>query len=402
MKIVRRLAIVAAVLVALCVIVRLVLDPIAAHETRKALAGLDGYRAGFDDVHISLFPPAYEISRLSVREAKNDDKSDDKSEPLVYVDGVRAAIVWHELLHRRLVAAVRIDHPKIAIIQVAPPKPSKKAPPPDLSTQLSQALPFRLARLEVLDGEVLFRDATAELHPEVWLHHLDLAAENITTRDELAGGRPARVTAHGVLGHSGEVKIFVSADPLASPLAFAGRLSVTRFHVAELYAFLEPKTKLQTPKGTIDVFAEFVSKKGALTGGVKAVLANVEVRPVSDDLWDRLEAWLGDKAVEVLSDRVPGRNAIATTIPIRGALTTPDVQLWPTVLGVVRNAFVAGLASGFSNLPVPTAPAPEGKLAQVKEALSKNAGPPKAQPKKTGEAAPQSKPAEAPATLKGH
>jgi hypothetical protein len=376
MKVARRLVVAAAIVVVVCVVVRLILDPIATYETRKQLAKMDGARGELDGVHVTLFPPSYSIEHLAIWQTPGGTRR----EPIFYVDHASAALSWHELWHRRLVAELRLEQPKISIIQrkVAPSKPA--GPPPDLSSTLANATPFRLARVEVVGGEILFRDDTAPLHPEVWVHGLDLAGENLVTRAGLDGGRAARVSAHGTLGRSGEIKIFVSADPLASPLAFAGRMSVTKFRAAELFDFLEPKTHVQTPKGTIDVFAQFESKAGALTGGVKAVLENVDVRPTSDGLWDRLKAWLGDKAVKIASDRVPGRNAVATTVPITGTLTHPDVQLWPTVLGVVRNAFVAGLASGFSNLPPATAPAPEGKLEQAKKALSKSAGPPKLQP----------------------
>ena len=70
----------------------------------------------------------------------------------------------------------------------------------------------------------------------------------------------------------------------------------------------------------------------------------------------------------------------AVTIPIKGKLTDPDIQLWPTVLGVIRNAFVQGLASGFANVPPPTAEKKEGPVVQAKNALTKDKGPPKAQP----------------------
>jgi hypothetical protein len=70
-------------------------------------------------------------------------------------------------------------------------------------------------------------------------------------------------------------------------------------------------------------------------------------------------------------------------VPLKGKLTDPDVQLWPTVLGVIRNAFVQGLASGFENLPPPTADKKEGKVQQTKNALEKDQGPPKAQPNKS-------------------
>ena len=48
---------VAAVLV-LAVVVRLVLDPIATRQTRRALDGLDGFRGEFERVHVALFSPA--------------------------------------------------------------------------------------------------------------------------------------------------------------------------------------------------------------------------------------------------------------------------------------------------------------------------------------------------------
>ena len=84
----------------------------------------------------------------------------------------------------------------------------------------------------------------------------------------------------------------------------------------------------------MDVFAEFKAAGGAITGGVKPVLKNVKVRPTEDDFGNKLKAWLADKGLRLFSDRVPDRNAVATVIPIKGRLDDPDVQLWPTVLGV--------------------------------------------------------------------
>jgi len=49
---------------------------------------------------------------------------------------------------------------------------------------------------------------------------------------------------------------------------------------------------------------------------------------------------------------------------------------------VVRNAFVEGITGGFSYLPPPAAEKKQGVLKQAKDALDKDAGPPKAQPAK--------------------
>ena len=55
----RRLLIASAIVVAIVVIIRLVLDPIATHFTRKALRDAEGIRGDFHSVHVTVFPPGY-------------------------------------------------------------------------------------------------------------------------------------------------------------------------------------------------------------------------------------------------------------------------------------------------------------------------------------------------------
>ena len=391
----RRLSIALGIVVCVVVIVRLVLDPLAAYATRKSLSKMDGLQGDFDRVHVTLFGPGYTITRLKLIQ----DPGGSWKAPLFYAEGVHLGVDWHQLLHGRIVATARIVEPKISILnEPAPEKPKTAKRPPDLSTQLRRVTPLKVARVEIVRGELLFRDLTAPRHPELWLHHLDLAAENLPTREKMAGARPTTLSASGVVGRSGALTLFASADAFASPLAFAGRFELRGLRVAELYDFIEPKTKLQTPRGTLDLFAEFSTKAGRLSGGVKPVLENVDVRPAEPGAWDKVKAWLADKAVKMASDRVPERNAVATVVPLEGRLTDPDIQLWPAIFGVVRNAFVEGLSSGFAHLPPEKADQNQGVLAQAKDALQKENGPPKAQPPK-----PTPRPKVAPAApLKGH
>ena len=117
------------------------------------------------------------------------------------------------------------------------------------------------------------------------------------------------------------------------------------------------------------MFASVTCKRGTLTGGVKPILKNVKVAAADNKLGDKIKAALADVAVKIFSDRVPGRNAVATIIPIHGDLKKPDVQLVPTVLAVLRNAFVEGLSSSLTNVPPPVGSG--GILHQARQALSK-------------------------------
>lgn len=371
-------------LVTLCVVagivilVRLLLDPIAAHYTRVGLNKSETTRGDFDRVHVTVFPPGYEIRRIKIVERRDREWR----EPLFYAERVKATLDVHALLHGQIGARVRVDEPKIIVISRPGAAGKPPAGPPDLAPVLRQILPARMDRLEVKKGELLFRDLAMPRHPEIWIHRLELAAENLATRRKLTGGEPATLAASAELGRSGRVTLFVSANPFARPLEFAGRLEERGWRVAELYDLIEPATKLQASQGTLDVFAAFKSSDGRISGAVKPILKNVEIKPTESGLGDKLKAWLVDKGLHLFSDRVPGRNAVATVIPIEGSLTGPDIQVWPTIFGVVRNAFVEGAAASFRNVPPEKAESKQGVVSQAKTAVEKDAGPPKAQPAK--------------------
>jgi hypothetical protein len=359
-----------AAIITLVVAIRIVLDPIASHYAHKELDAGKALRGDFERLHISVLPPGYEITRLKLVEHPHGDWK----QPLVYVEHMRATVSLRELLHARLSARVRLDEPKVVYTMQG------NAPFPDIRAALEKLIPARVERVEARGGELLLRDFKLPRHPEIWFHEIELAVENLTTRSRLAGGRPATASATAKIGRSGDMTVFASANPLARSLDFAGNLAVRGWKVAELYDLVEPATKLQTPEGTLDLFAEFDAHKGEISGGVKPVLKNVKVEATSDDFGNKVKAWLADKGLRIFSDRVPDRNAVVTVIPIKGRLDHPDLQLWPTILGVVRNAFVEGLASGFAHVPPPEAEKKEGAVTQAKRALDKDEGPPKAQP----------------------
>jgi hypothetical protein len=367
---------------ALIVAVHLLLDPVATHFTRKGLAASKDVHGEFLRVHVTVAPPGYTIDRLKLIQAHGGDWR----QPLFYAERMRATLDWRELLHARLAAHVRIDRPKIVVIQTPAPaegdkKAKREAKPPDVGAALRRLVPARLVRLDVRDGEVLFRDAAAPRQPELWLHDIDLSLRNLATRRRLMHGRAATLDLHAKLGHSGVVTSFVSADPLAHQPRFSGDFAVRGWEVAELYDLEEPKTKLQTPSGTLDIYAKFKAAGGAISGGVKPELKDVKVRPAEKGFGNKIKAWVADEGLHIFSHKEKnGEREAATIIPIEGRLDAPDIQLWPTVLGVLRNAFVEGITSGFAYLPPPASEKKEGKLHQLRDALTKDKGPPKAQP----------------------
>jgi hypothetical protein len=361
---------VVAVILALIVLVRLVADPLATHLARRGLQDLDGFRGTLDRVHLRFLPPSAEVTRLKLIEHPGGDWD----HPLLYVERTVLTPDWRKLLRLRLSLRARMEQPKI----VMPEQQERKARA--LDDVLQELMPARLDRVEVIEGELLFASGKGKDAAELWIHDLDLVAQNIATREALQEGQPTMVTAHARVQRSGVATLFVTMDPWAQGLTFSGEAALRDLAAQDLYDFIAPATGMHAEEGSIDVFAEFNVRNGRISGGVKPVLKKIEVAAVDDGLWDRLKAWFVDKAVSLVSDDVPGREAVATVIPIKGSIDDPDVQLVPAVIGVLRNAFVEALIGGFAHLPPDVAEEDKGILRQAKEGLLGDA-PPKAQPR---------------------
>jgi hypothetical protein len=87
------------------------------------------------------------------------------SAPLLYADRVHTTVLWRKLLHRHLVARVRIEGPKVMIARNHKEKAKKAGP--GLAEQLQDMSPLLVDRVEVLDGELLFAESPAKDAPRI-------------------------------------------------------------------------------------------------------------------------------------------------------------------------------------------------------------------------------------------
>src|SRR6266540_5137317 len=99
-----------AAFLAIAIVVRLVLDPVASYEMRKALNGLDGYVADFERVHVTLFGPGFEVWRFKLAEARNTERGDEKAlakDPLIFVEHASLGVDGRALLHGHIEGRLR-------------------------------------------------------------------------------------------------------------------------------------------------------------------------------------------------------------------------------------------------------------------------------------------------------
>lgn len=366
--------------------VRLALNPVATVALRRSLEGIEGYHATFEPVQVSVVPLSMTVSNLVV--VQNDAKN---VEPLLRVSQLKARVLWRKLLRGQLVASASLKGAKFVIsfgVSKVTPQLERAAREKaeelkqadlDVGSLLEKVIPLRVDRIELRESEFLLTDATDSALPQFWVSDVQLVLDNLVTRKSLDQDVPLTLSLRAVVARTGVLKALATANLHAEKPAFTGQAQLDGLRLESLYSWTSSKLGLSA-KGDLNVFVNFNSAEGKLSGDVKVIARNVEVEPSTGKWTDALKASVANLAVKVLSDRVEGREAIATVLPLRGTLEKVDAQVWPTVLGVVRNAFVQALDYGFADLPKATAPSKEGVLPQLGKALDKNETAPKAQP----------------------
>jgi hypothetical protein len=388
-----RSAIVVVGVVVVLVAARLALDPLVAWRTRVILSRLEGLHATFSAVEVRLSDLSYGIRELRIEK----ETAGGARLPFFEVRQARFGLYWKELLRGHLVAAIDLDAPRLNVVQKSRPAPppgvaargeSQRAPPPggqqieeapQVGERLTELAPFRVDRMQVRDGQITFVEARQPRHAVLRLHHVEATIENFATRPALAKAEPTVLAARGVLQESGRVSVFATADPLAKHVTFAGEAKLDGLRLVEIAELVAAKSRVEPERGTLDLSVRFEAVDGRITGGVRPILKGASTKPARGGLRAQLESLIADSGLHLFSDDVPGRNAVATTIPIAGSVKSPKAQAVPTIVGVLRNAFVRGLADSLAGLPPPKAKEKESTLEQARRGLSPRSRP-RAQP----------------------
>jgi len=330
----------------LCLTVFLVRQPLTRYATHRALKSIPGWEADASEAHLSFFPLRYTVSQLHL-------VPDDKSLPIFYVERLDTGVFWGDLLRGRVNAWANLDHVKMTFFIIP-------IHIPDLAAILQKTMPLAVERMQCKGGEitVAFRHTRSDDPqkpegdgPQLWFHDLEATVEGLATRPELEP-HATTLALRTTMARTGKLSAFVTVDLLTpGAITFAGQLGLVGLKLADLDSVLGPAgLRLD---GTFDLKARFAVDHGKLTGALEPVLKHGRVEALSGDLGKQLELALADEGIQLLSDRVPERNALVTIVPLHGTLNRPKLDVWAAVSGVFRNAFVVGLSEALQQLPTP-------------------------------------------------
>jgi hypothetical protein len=330
---------------AVLITARAVLPIFVERFVNRKLDELDGYSGRIADVDLALIRGAYVIE--GVRIVKTGGRI---PVPFFTASEVDISVEWSALFDGDIVAEIQLDSPRLNFVKGPTEKTSQTEPGDNWTETVRDLAPFRINRFAIADGEVHFRDFHSKPKVDVFLQRIHATARNLTNAEDLSGTLVATFDAHALAMGSGELALAGKYNPYAERPTFEVDASLDRLNLAQLNTFLKAYGNVDAERGKLSVDAEFAARRGRFRGYVKPFIDDLQLLRWKEEeesffgkLWEGLVGLVG----EILEDQDKSR--IATRIPFSGSVDDPDPDIWSTIGGLLKNAFIEALRRGLED-----------------------------------------------------
>jgi Domain of Unknown Function (DUF748) len=364
----RALLITGSLLLGLVLLLLLAGSPIAKSLVNRKLAALPTYLGHVDAVKLQLWRGGVEVDNFILFERGHQDDI-----PLVRAKSASLAFSWPALFHGKIGGKALIENLQLVMVkrEATPPKDQEKKKEDQKEKvekveetkqqvarwqdTLARAFPMEISRFEIRNGAVRFIDRTKQPQVDVALENLHVLASDLTNRPAAKDGPlPVKVEVQGITTGNGKLNMTAEADPLAKEPRFIMRFELRDMELPPFNSFLLAYSDADVSRGTFELFVEANAAGGAYQGYIKPLFKDLDFKNPSDKDKNFAQR-VKEKAVSAVSSVLKNdeEKKVATKAPFAGNFADNQVDVWTTIVNLLRNAFIEGLRGGFEGQPTP-------------------------------------------------
>lgn len=330
------------VLVLLLVGARLALPYVVLRYVNKTLDELPGYSGRVADIDISLWRGAYQIKGLRILKTGGHVPV-----PFVSARLIDLSVEWKALLHGSIVAEIDLFAPHLNFVNAEKPAERQTEVDSKWTDTVKKLVPFDINRVAIYNGQVHYRDLEAKPRIDVFVQKIRATARNLTNSEKLGGNLYATFDGEALAMGSGNIKFKGKLNPYADKPTFDFNFELDKLELKQLNEFLKAYANVDAEKGTISMDAEFSASGGKFKGYVKPFIDDLQILKWNEEK-ENFFGKLWEGIVEVASELITNqkKDEIATRIPFSGNVENPEAGVWPTIGGLLKNAFLQALRRG--------------------------------------------------------
>ncbi|GAB3990965.1 DUF748 domain-containing protein [Spirosoma daeguense] len=334
-------------LIVLLVIARLLLPYFVLRYVNKTLADMGAYTGHVEDIEIQLIRGAYQLDSLRIRKVNGKIK-----EPFLSIPKTDLSVEWKSLFKGRLVSEVECYKPEINFAFSQNEATRQTGAEVDWTEYLKKLLPISINRFAVIDGTVNLTSLITQPRADLSLKRFQGEIRNIRNVEAKSNQLPSPVVASGdVPGYGGTMKFSANMNLLKLTPDFDYNLQFTDLQLVKLNPLAREYGNLDFERGKVSVYSEMAMLNSKLNGYVKPLTKDMLIFKLNEHenrtpgkFFTELAAQAG---TAILKNQ--RHDQVATRIPLSGTVDNIETLVWPTIFGVLRNAYIEAFKGEFDN-----------------------------------------------------
>lgn len=330
------------ILAVLLIGARLALPYAVQHYVNGVLGKIPDYRGRIGAVTISLWRGAYQIQDLRLEKL-----SGNVAAPFFEVKKADLMIEWRELFHGALVGQITLFQPKINYVAGPTAEDSQDSIDKSWQQRVTELFPLRINRLQVLDGEIHFRNFYSQPKINVVLNDIQAEASNLQNSRRRGESLFATLDVTGRPLKQASLRVHMLIDPLADKPTFTMSGELRSVPLTHFNDYFMVYAGFEVHGGQLDLSTEMNAHDGKIDGYVKPILQHTAVK-----VWNGQETKPSQYVIEPLAALLSlvmknwPHDQVATKIPISGNFDDPRIHSWTAFFNLLKNAWVVALQPG--------------------------------------------------------
>lgn len=341
------------VIVAVLVVLRLALTPLALSLINEQLRDAGDFRGHVDGLDLSLLR-----GEARLRDIRIEPKLERIELPIFQARGVSVNVEWTALLRGRgLVGSLFLDSPVVNYIgdvdlSVPPEEPAPAEPEPDWREKLERMFPVTFDEILIRNGRFSYRLYGTEPPVHAYVTGFDGFVRNLTNEPGRKG-RFAEFRGTGMVMEQGLAEVSGSIDPL-SELDFMLHLRVLGMALTSLNPMTRAFAKFDFRAGTGDFVLDIDINDGQVDGYIKPLLHDADIFQFEQDVENENKGllrglWEGALGLVTEAAENQPEGQFASEIHLTGNIFEEGADQSPVqaLMAILQNGFVEAFSPTF-------------------------------------------------------
>jgi uncharacterized protein involved in outer membrane biogenesis len=307
------------------------------------IQALPGYGGSVGPIDVALYRGAYTLYDLKIVKTGGG-----MPVPCIAIETMDISVQWPALLRGRVVARIHAEKPTLNFAVNKAGTQIQTGKGVSWTDAIKKLVPIDINQVTVQEGRLFYRDFSTEPQVSLFISHLNGKVTNVRNIEEPDAALPSTIDITGDSIGKGHLKLAGNMNLLKDTPDMAIDASLENVFLPALNDYFEAFAALDVKKGDFDCYVKLAIKDGQVDGFVKPIARNIELIDLSRDTNPVQLVWqtLASTVLQLFTNQ--RKDQFATEIPLSGNIDNVETDLWASVFGILRNAFVQAIEKGFS------------------------------------------------------